>query len=109
MKNSFRLSKYKTNNTIIMSKVKDLFENLEVLLGKLQSIGKLENFEGHVAQAPYMINFLQETIKRLPPRGRILQIGFNAGHSTLIMLETRPDIHITSVDLGKTYIQECNE
>jgi len=38
----------------------------------------------------------------------ILEIGFNAGHSSLNFLESRNDIYVDSVDLGSNpYVNEC--
>ena len=85
------------------------FKRLEAVLKQLDDEGKLIDFEGHVAQAPYVVGFLVETIARLPKNSKILQIGFNAGHSTVLMLNARNDVTITSVDIGKNYIHECNE
>jgi len=85
------------------------FKRLEEVLKKLDIEGKLVDFEGHIAQAPYVVGFFVETIMRLPKNAKILQIGFNAGHSTLLMLDARNDINITSIDIGKNYIHECND
>lgn len=68
--------------------------------------------EGHIAQSPYFCNILSETINMLPlsQAPRVLQIGFNAGHSTLGMLKLCPNIQIVSVDLGEHgYTKPCNE
>jgi len=68
--------------------------------------------EGHIAQTPYFCSILSETINMLPlsQPPRILQIGFNAGHSTLAMLRLCPNIQIVSVDLGEHgYTKPCNE
>jgi predicted O-methyltransferase YrrM len=68
--------------------------------------------EGHIAQSPYFCSILCQTIDLpdLPHPPRILQIGFNAGHSTLAILQSHPNCKIVSVDLGEHgYTLPCNE
>lgn len=49
-----------------------------------------------VSQAEWLQSFLQKTLKIR----KILEIGFNGGFSSGVMLNTRDDISVLSVDLG---------
>ena len=86
------------------------FLDLNMLI--LKNMKNKSDEEGHIAQSPYFCNILCETIAlmRIQDTPRILQIGFNAGHSTLAMLRSHPNCQIVSVDLGEHgYTQPCNE
>jgi len=90
--------------------INELFNNLSKIILDTQKDKSDE--EGHIGQAPYFCNILTQTIRllNLPHSPRVLQIGFNAGHSTLAMLQLCPNIQIVSVDLGEHgYTKACNE
>jgi predicted O-methyltransferase YrrM len=53
--------------------------------------------EGYSQQLPAQI----EDLKRLTSTSKnIMEIGFNAGHSSEIFLKNNPDCHVTSFDIG---------
>lgn len=56
--------------------------------------------EGHTGGCKEAIDLLQSIVLSLPPNARILEIGFNSGHSSCIMLSTRSDVSVVSFDLG---------
>jgi hypothetical protein len=45
-------------------------------------------------------SFLREFLRQHTEIRRVLEIGFNAGHSSDTFLSTRPDIEVTSFDIG---------
>lgn len=54
------------------------------------------------------INLCDALLKNNPKN--VLEIGFNSGFSTLLMLMTNPNVNITCVDLGEhSYRQPCLE
>ena len=102
------------NNTILIiinnMSLSSLFRDLNNII--LETRKDKSDEEGHIAQAPYFCSILTETIRllSLSHAPRVLQIGFNAGHSTLAMLKLCPNIEIVSVDLGEHgYTKTCNE
>lgn len=56
-----------------------------------------KSFEGNCGQIPQQVSDLVQVTSR--PRIRILEIGFNAGHSALTFLQN-PTASVTSIDLG---------
>lgn len=56
--------------------------------------------EGHVGSIEGCMQSLRTMVRTLPSQGRILEIGFNCGHSSYVMLAERPDVTITSIDIG---------
>lgn len=59
-----------------------------------------KNVEGHSGINPLETEALDKFVKRLPVNSKILEIGFNAGHSAATMLSSRPDVTLTSVDIA---------
>jgi len=63
------------------------------------------NFEGYSAQNNDEVELLKKLLNEKTIKN-ILEIGFNAGHSSEIFLESRNDIHVTSFDMGiHTYVK----
>ena len=58
-----------------------------------------EFFEGHSGQSTVQTKFLQDKSKNSSVKN-ILEIGFNAGHSSRTFLESNKNVHVTSFDLG---------
>lgn len=87
--------------------VKDLLQELNNTAFKFDE----DTFEGHILQAPYFSHILLETINMLEGTNKkILQIGFNAGHSTAIMLLSDKNPIITSVDINyHKYVVPCSK
>jgi predicted O-methyltransferase YrrM len=56
--------------------------------------------EGHSGASVEETKALREFVMSLPTEARVLEIGFNCGHSSWTMLATRADITVTSVDIG---------
>ena len=56
--------------------------------------------DGHSGNLTEQTQGLVRFVTALPPNARILEIGFNCGHSAATMLSTRPDITVLSLDLG---------
>lgn len=54
--------------------------------------------EGYVCDE--QVAYLQNILKLNPKIRRVMEIGFNAGHSAATMLAARDDIHVTSFDIG---------
>lgn len=64
------------------------------------------NVEGNCSQVPGQITRLHQLLVENPKVVKVLEIGFNAGHSTELFLGTRSDIQVTSFDLGgRAYVQ----
>jgi predicted O-methyltransferase YrrM len=55
--------------------------------------------EGHIAMFPVATDILRTLVSDHNTIRRVLQIGFNAGHSSHIMLRANPHVHVTSFDL----------
>ena len=64
--------------------------------------------EGHSGNLPACTKLLRETVQQLPPNSRVLEIGFNCGHSAYTMLSARTDVTLLSLDLGAhVYVEEA--
>jgi predicted O-methyltransferase YrrM len=74
-----------------------------------RSLGlRVLNLEGFLRldQAHYLHNL----VARNPSLHTVLEIGFNAGHSSFVFLEARPDIQVVSFDLGEhSYVTYAKE
>jgi SAM-dependent methyltransferase len=74
-----------------------------------RSLGlRVLNLEGFLRldQAHYLHNL----IARDPSLRTVLEIGFNAGHSSFVLLAARPDIRVVSFDLGEhSYVTPAKE
>lgn len=57
-------------------------------------------FEGHSGQEPRETAVLRELVTR-PGVQRVLEIGFNAGHSSDLFLSANPRCEVLSFDLGR--------
>ncbi len=55
--------------------------------------------EGYMS--PQQAGFFRRLLAENPSITRILEIGFNAGHSSYVFLSARPDITVVSFDLGE--------
>jgi predicted O-methyltransferase YrrM len=65
---------------------------------KRHATSKVQATEGHCS--PGQLEFLVEFLKAHPEVKTVFEIGFNAGHSSLAFLMSRPDIQVVSLDLG---------
>lgn len=74
-----------------------------------RSIGwRALNIEGYLSHA--QAEFFSRFLARNKSVTRILEIGFNAGHSSFIFLEARPDVTVVSFDLGAHgYVAKAKE
>lgn len=72
--------------------------SLDELLAK-KGLKPGPGYEGYSRQIPDQVATLRSLVKQQKPK-RILEIGFNAGHSAEIFLSTDPDAHLLSFDLG---------
>lgn len=65
-------------------------------------------FEGHSQERIGKTNDLIDLVKA--PVKRVLEIGFNAGHSAELVLETNPDAFLVSFDVGShAYVPHAKE
>jgi len=88
------------------------------LLDELANLaGSYEQLEGNyytyhltTQPAPEMIS-KQNNIRLFSQnKKRVLEIGFNAGHSAVLFLESNPELELTCVDIGlHKYVQPCYE
>ena len=64
-------------------------------------LDQFENIEGNILSCndyiPKIYNLF--TAAREAKSGRVLEIGFNAGFSTIIMLLANPAVHVTAIDI----------
>jgi predicted O-methyltransferase YrrM len=89
--------------------VSKVFYEIDKIIKERMIQGICNDWEGNISQSKYQVPFLIETIQMLRPNSRILQIGFNAGHSTVAMLMARNDVSVTTVELGKSYTKICSD
>jgi len=61
----------------------------------------LSGFEGHCQQVPQEVQDLQRLTSE--PNLKVMEIGFNAGHSAEAMLSNNSSLQLTSFDLGEYY------
>ncbi|MGH9091495.1 MAG: class I SAM-dependent methyltransferase [Acidimicrobiales bacterium] len=54
--------------------------------------------EGHMIKA--QARFVRQLVLRYPWVTDVVEIGFNAGHSSYLFLSSRPDVRVVSFDLG---------
>jgi predicted O-methyltransferase YrrM len=54
--------------------------------------------EGHIQIYPKYVEFMSRLINR--PNLNIMEIGFNAGHSSELFLKSSPNSNVTSFDIG---------
>ena len=59
------------------------------------------NVEGHSGMDPCETAALDALVKALPAHCRVLEIGFNCGHSSWAMLDARPDVDVLSCDIAQ--------
>ena len=73
-------------------------------------LDKFEYVEGNVLSSNEFIPKLYNLFvaARSAPSGHILEIGFNAGFSTIIMLLANPAVHVTAIDICEhSYVKWC--
>jgi len=46
-------------------------------------------------------DYIHDLVANKPSIRTVLEIGFNAGHSSYVFLAVRPDVHVVSFDLGE--------
>lgn len=63
----------------------------------------LKGGEGHTAQQKANTKRLQKLIQQLGTSKKVLEIGFNCGHSACTMLDIDKNVTVTSFDLGLHY------
>ena len=68
-------------------------------LQRVKRILNLTGMEGFSSQLPEEI-MVYWKLASLPFVKTVCETGFNAGHSTLVWLSAKPDIHVYSFDLG---------
>jgi predicted O-methyltransferase YrrM len=73
--------------------------NLSTYYQYLQS-GMDDDFEGHCQRCPAEAEMLKKLVMNDSIKS-VLEIGFNAGHSSEIFLENNPNTHVVSFDLGE--------
>jgi predicted O-methyltransferase YrrM len=56
--------------------------------------------EGHIGQVQPQKDDLLDNIRNIDKKDRVLEIGFNAGHSAELFLQCRADLKLYSFDLG---------
>jgi len=84
---------------LLLELVKDSLINM-ALVEYLESRGFIANeIEGFSQQIPKQVYDLTVLIDNTDIK-TVMEIGFNAGHSAEIFLDTNPSIHLTSFDLG---------
>jgi len=66
----------------------------------LRSLGLFDIGEGYCEQVPEQVADLKDLTKD-PSIKTILEIGFNAGHSSELFLENNPNVSVTSFDIGE--------
>jgi predicted O-methyltransferase YrrM len=64
-----------------------------------QRVPRLFPIEGHTLKA--QAEFLAQVVSGHPSVTRIVEIGFNAGHSSSVFLSARPNVQVLSFDLGE--------
>ncbi len=72
-----------------------LLTRLDVLWNARGGEGHCNHSNGREPQA------LAQLVCSLPPHARVLEIGFNCGHSAAAMLSARRDVTLVSLDLGE--------
>lgn len=78
-------------------------------IGRLLSRYNVEGHWDHV-QLQTVLKILQKFEPSRNKELKIGEIGFNAGHSTTIFLETYPHAQMTSFDLGRNpYVYRCHD
>ena len=71
------------------------------------------NMDGFSKQIQPQVKFLKDVVMKDDVK-QVMEIGFNAGHSSELFLETNPNVHVTSFDIvqyncvnvGKKFIDE---
>ncbi len=63
------------------------------------SHGRLVPTEGHLLKL--QAHFLKRLLLGHPWVRNIAEVGFNGGHSSYVFLDSRPDVRVTSFDLGE--------
>lgn len=87
-------------------KVPHLFDNMSITTF-LYDKG-FHNFEGYSQQVPMQVEDLIMLTNK--PNIRVLEIGFNAGHSAEIFLKYNKDLIVTSFDIGNhDYVASAKE
>lgn len=87
-----------TNEQMMPSQSKPIQSSLDDLLSK-KGLTPGPGYEGYSQQIPEQVATLQALVREEKPK-RILEIGFNAGHSAEVFLSTDAEVHLLSFDLG---------
>lgn len=64
-------------------------------------------FEGYSQEVPEQVKHMNEITSS--PNIRVLEIGFNAGHSSEVFLRNNPTLTVTSFDLGEHNYTFCGK
>ena len=67
---------------------------------KSKNIIYSRDYEGYSQQCELQVMLLKHLVSK-PTIKRVLEIGFNAGHSSEIFLSTNPNVDVTSFDIGR--------
>jgi predicted O-methyltransferase YrrM len=87
-----------TNEKMMPNQLKPSQTSLDELLSK-KGLKPGPGYEGYSQQIPDQVATLRTLLKEKKPK-RILEIGFNAGHSAEVFLSTDAGVHLLSFDLG---------
>ena len=66
----------------------------------LENSGFMSNLEGNSNQLPQQVELLYRLVKSNKVTS-VLEIGFNAGHGSNLILSTKKSVHVTSFDIGE--------
>ena len=80
--------------------MRDANDILNALTQKYAELNKLPGQEGNISWGSHEA-YLAALLRLQQPITRILEIGFNAGHSCALFAETFPDAVITSIDVPR--------
>ncbi|RHY95064.1 hypothetical protein DYB26_010823 [Aphanomyces astaci] len=86
--------------SLVAKQAQDKLSDVHALASYLNCRG-FHSFEGHTSLFPVSVQILSSLVAEPASVRRALQVGFNAGHSTMTMLRANPNVHITSFDLAE--------
>ena len=75
-------------------------DQLEIFILANYACKQGDRFKGNIFNFPEQSKSLSALVKNLPVNAKILEIGFNAGHSSTLFLDSHPTVNVTSFDLG---------
>jgi predicted O-methyltransferase YrrM len=86
-----------------IGQIPDIFCNSNelALLEEHLTKSKVKVSEGHICKDLDKTKLFKELLDNNNWVQKILEVGFNAGHSSVLFLSSRPDIRVLSFDIGK--------